>query len=43
MNVLNKLKEESEQINDKNKMFVKTMIELSHQMEMDCVAEFVEN
>ena len=29
--------------NDKNKMFVKTMIELSHQMEMDCVAEFVEN
>tara|TARA_Y100000588_G_scaffold41528_1_gene39650 strand:+ start:29986 stop:32115 length:2130 start_codon:yes stop_codon:yes gene_type:complete len=29
--------------NEKNKMFVKTMIELSHQMEMDCVAEFVEN
>ena len=29
--------------NNQNKMFVKTMIDLTHQMDMHCVAEFVEN
>jgi EAL domain-containing protein (putative c-di-GMP-specific phosphodiesterase class I) len=29
--------------NEKNRMFVETMTKLSHQMDMTCVAEFVEN
>lgn len=45
---INKLKIDGSFIKDietnkQNKMFVKTMIELTHQMDMLCVAEFVEN